>query len=161
MNERSPYIAWLIAGVAVCLIWIGSNEYRKISSRILETNEQVQELTAETKLTLQTIRETIEDLRKKLFRLETEYGKLEAQLSQPVAAKPKRIIAHCSESCGPCNTWKSTHLPQWKANGWTVEIVNETVSDRSWPWFEIFDESRPRRVIEGVLPLGTYQELVK
>lgn len=160
-NKSTFLVSIIVVGVVICLLWIGTNEYREIRSGILATGEQVQELTDETRLTLKSIRDTIDDLRKKIFRLEHEYAKLETQLSKPASKSVpiKKIVVFSLSSCGACNTWKSTHKKDFERNGFEVSIVDDVANVYpTHPVFEITDGTSTR-VIEGVLPWSTYQEL--
>lgn len=170
MKENNSTLIWLIAAGAALLIWIGVNEYREVKSSVSEFQVKVVDAVDETSLLVQSIRKTINELREKLFALESQYKTLEAKLAEskqpPVEAKPKQkhapvrtLVMHTIPNCGSCNVWKSQHMQEWQSNGFEVQIVEDLGVLRSYPWFEIYDGDKPKREIEGVLPWKTYREL--
>jgi hypothetical protein len=162
MKNWIPVI--LIAGLAVYVI---SGEYTQLKSSIGQSTRKVNELTEETKATVKTIRETIDDLRGKFLRLESQYATLETQL-QTKAIEPKpevkitpKIVMHSGSGCKPCIEWIKNAMPSWKSQGWEVEVLKETESTRRWPWFEVYMQNGKRFEVDGPLTLESYEKALR
>ena len=162
MKNWIPVI--LIAGLAIYVI---SGEYTQLKSSIGQSTRKVNELTEETKATVKTIRETIDDLRGKFLRLESQYETLETQL-QAKATDPKpepkiapKIVMHSGVGCKPCNEWIANSMPSWKAQGWEVEVRKEIESTRRWPWFEVYMPDGKRFEVDGPLTLESYEKALR
>jgi hypothetical protein len=63
---------------------------------------------------------------------------------KPVLSK---ITMHSNIRCRPCTEWKSTELSKWQASGWQVEVIEETTTNKTWPWFEVCEGNRCYEVI--------------
>ena len=155
MKNWTP--VFLIAGIAVYVIF---GEYTQLKSSIGQSTQRVNELTDETKATVRTIRETIDDLRGKFLRLESQYETLETQLQTKVvepAPEPEQktitptIVMHSGYSCAPCNNWIVNEKPKWEKSGWFVEVKKEIESTRSWPWFRITNRKGVEFEVDGPL----------
>lgn len=68
---------------------------------------------------------------------------------QVVTAGPK-IVMHSGAGCLPCQQWKRDVMPLWKAKGWEVQIIDEITSERTWPWFEVYEGGK-RYEVNGPL----------
>jgi len=168
MNQNNSTLVWLIAAGAGLLIWIAIDEYREVKTSVSEFQTKVTDAVDETTLLVQSIRKTINDLREKISFLETQHQALESKLDkaskQTAKEEPKpapvvrRLVVHTTPNCGACNVWKSQHMADWQANGFEVQFVEESIVGYTYPWFEITDGNKQRR-IEGMLLWKTYQEL--
>jgi hypothetical protein len=137
----------------------------------LESNnvEQVSRLSidaaAESSKSQATIDELIDQLDKETDRREQAELALEqahqslklirdspANKALPIGPK---IVMHSGPGCLPCQQWKRDVMPLWKSKGWAVEILEETTTDRTWPWFEVFEGGRRYEVV-GPLTLESY-----
>ena len=168
MNQNNSTLVWLVAAGAGLLIWIGVNEYREVKSSAYDFQVKIEDAVDETTLLVQSIRKTINDLREKISFLETQHQALESKLAEASKAPAKeeskpapvvrRLVVHTTPNCGACNVWKTQHMADWQANGFEVQFVEESIVGYTYPWFEITDKNKQRR-IEGVLSWKTYQEL--
>lgn len=89
----------------------------------------------------------------------TQSMQLMKKTPQVTTAGP-RIVMHSGVGCGPCEQWKRDSMPAWRAKGWTVEVIEETKSDRWWPWFEIYEGGR-RFEVDGPLTQESYNRAKK
>ena len=172
----------LIAIVAaIALVYgVASNEYKKLIVEVSATQNRINNLADESIKAVEAINRSIADIRKSFSETDaklsavtelansavayqtsiaTEIERLRSVEPAQTQAQPKqtrRLVMHSGDGCGPCNDWKVKHKPVWESNGWTVEVVTELYSQKPWPWFEIFDGEKPKRIIEGSLPYETY-----
>jgi hypothetical protein len=51
----------------------------------------------------------------------------------------RRVKMHSGKNCLPCAQWKQQQKPLWEAMGWQVEVIEETTTNKPWPWFEVCD----------------------
>lgn len=159
MKNWIPVI--LIAG---CVVYVISGEYTQLKSSIGQSTRKVNELTEETKATVKTIRETIDDLRGKFLRLESQYATLETQLKaepKPELKITPKIVMHSGSNCKPCIEWITNAMPSWKSQGWEVEVLKETETTRSWPWFEVYLANGKRFEVDGPLTLASYEKALR
>jgi len=68
-----------------------------------------------------------------------------------------KIVMHSGVNCEPCHKWKREMMPHWKAQGWEVQVIEETQSDIEWPWFEICEGGKCYKVI-GPLTAESYEK---
>jgi uncharacterized protein YfaS (alpha-2-macroglobulin family) len=96
-------------------------------------------------------------------RMQAELDAEQASQSAKVMSKPQvvtagpKIVMHSGAGCEPCERWKREQMPAWKAKGWTVEVIQETQSDRWWPWFEVYEGGK-RFEVDGPLTLDSYNK---
>jgi preprotein translocase subunit SecD len=77
---------------------------------------------------------------------------------QSVQTAGPKIVMHSGASCLPCQQWKRDVMPLWKSKGWTVEVIEESTTDRTWPWFEVFEGGR-RYEVNGPLTQDSYSRV--
>lgn len=170
-------VAGLVTGVL--LLNFAKNEYSQAKTETIGAIKSVVAAVESLKSTSDTVREAIDDIRDRLAKLESATGKpyseivdqldaestkrqqLEAELKQAKeslqlskVSSPK-IVMHTSPTCGPCQVWKRDYMPLWVSKGWQVEIIEEQTTDKSWPWFEVFDNGKRFEVI-GMLDQQSY-----
>lgn len=140
----------------------------------LESNgvEQVSKLSidaaAESSKNQATIDELVDQLDKETNRREQAELALEqaqqslklirdspANKALPIGPK---IVMHSGPGCLPCQQWKRDLMPLWKSKGWAVEILEETTTDKTWPWFEVFEGGRRYEVV-GPLTQESYSRI--
>lgn len=82
--------------------------------------------------------EFVEKLQSQLLSAEKRAVEAEQslQLIRDSPAKP-RVKMHAGKNCLPCEQWKQQQKPLWEAMGWKVEVIEETTTKKSWPWFEV------------------------
>lgn len=163
MSKFTPYvIAAFVAGYLV--FSVASAEYAKIRSAIGETKSKTDAVADETKATMEAIKQTIEDLRAKFTTLEMQLSGNSGQLKpvdevgedKPEPAVAPKIVMHSASWCGPCQKWKRDSLPQWKAIGWTVDVVEDDATSQTVPWFEITDSDGVKFKSIGYLTKETF-----
>jgi hypothetical protein len=158
---------WMIAALAGALVLSRVNEeYNSLKASVADAKVQSMGVVDDVRKILDSINKTIEELREKLFRLEAANKRLEqanqelmsslqrheaqankSKQEQPADPAPlveptvkptqAKIVMHSGANCEPCKIWKRDHMPDWKAKGWLVEVVDETSTSKGWPWFEI------------------------
>ncbi|MFO0940071.1 MAG: hypothetical protein U0930_04825 [Pirellulales bacterium] len=70
--------------------------------------------------------------------------------------KPKALIVmHTSPSCGPCRLWLRNELPRWRSVGWDFQKIDEETTDKTWPWFEVY-EGEVRYEVVGPLTAESF-----
>jgi len=152
MGKQMPFIL-LVVGVSALL---GLNhEYQSIKARVAITQAKVDALADETNATVEILGAAITDLRELFAKLSSD-AKPSLDDYKP-AIKP-RIVMHSGASCGPCNIWKSKEQSKWEQVGWTVDVLNEIESTRSWPWFEIYDSDGSRFEVDGQLTRDSFEK---
>jgi len=140
-----------------------SNEYARIQSRFETTQAKVDALADELQATTKTVHAAIKSLTDRFLAgdaVEAEMvetikeidvaNKLLDSLTLSKPTQPK-IIMHSGHSCGPCNAWIARDMPRWIQSGWTVEVVKELDTGRSWPWYEITDRDGSQFQVDGPL----------
>lgn len=162
-NKTSWFIVIVLGGFWV--LQAVSQEYALIRSAIGETKAKTDAVADETKATMEAIKQTIEDLRAKFRLLETQM-EAKATEQKPVddvaeeqqtkQTKPT-IVMHSASWCGPCQKWKREALPQWKAIGWTVDVVEDDATTQTVPWFEITDSDGTKFKSTGYLTRETFE----
>jgi hypothetical protein len=130
----------------------------------LETGnaEQVASLTANSQATIDELINQLdkEANRREQAELELEQAQQSLKLirdspsSKALPIGPK-IVMHSGPSCLPCQQWKRDVMPLWKSKGWSVEILEEQTTSKTWPWFEVFEGGRRYEVV-GPLTLESY-----
>lgn len=158
----------LILAVIGFAIFLASNsiktEYARIQSRVEVTQAKVDLLADELNATTATIHAAIRSLTDRFLAgqetsdivkadmLKAELEKLNDvnSLSERTSSVPK-IIMHSGYDCGPCNAWIARDMPKWIQSGWTVEVVKELDTGRSWPWYEITDKDGKKFEVNGPL----------
>jgi hypothetical protein len=164
MKNWTPY---LIA-IAVVLYLGGSfvsQEYANIRNAIGETKQKADSVADETKQTIESIRQTIDDLRSKFNVLETQLsGKQEAE-QKPIddvgeVDNQSRVVMHSASWCGPCQLWKRDYLPQWEAQGWQVDVIEDDATTRSVPWFEIYYRGKRYEAV-GLLDKTLFEKVIR
>jgi hypothetical protein len=150
--KQMPFIL-LVVGVAALL---GLNhEYQAIKARLAITQAKVDALADETNATVEILGAAVQDLREMFAKLSSE-DKPSLDDYKP-AIKP-RIVMHSGASCGPCNVWKSKEQSKWEQVGWTVDVLTEIESTRSWPWFEIYDSDGKYFEVDGALTKDSFEK---
>jgi outer membrane murein-binding lipoprotein Lpp len=61
------------------------------------------------------------------------------------------ILMHSGYNCGPCSAWIATRMPAYKQQGWRVQVVKETDTNRPWPWYEVTDADGVQFQVDGPL----------
>jgi thiol-disulfide isomerase/thioredoxin len=139
MKNGTPWIIAL-AAAGYLAISIVSNEYASIRSAIGETKQKADSVADETKATMESIKQTIEDLRSKFVLLETQMtAKQVKTVEQPKQATKPTIVMYSASWCGPCQKWKRESMQQWKAIGWDVSVIENDSTNETVPRFEITD----------------------
>ena len=163
MKNWTPWII-AICVVAYLAFDIASAEYARIRSAISETKGKTDAVADETKATMEAIKQTIEDLRSKFMTLEMQMAKQTEQKTvddvaeeQPNPAVKPTIVMHSASWCGPCQKWKRDSLPQWKAIGWTVDVVEDDATKQTVPWFEITDSDGVRFKVVGYMDIKAFE----
>jgi hypothetical protein len=152
MGKQMPFIL-LVVGVAALL---GLNhEYQAIKARLAITQAKVDALADETNATVEILGAAIQDLRDLFAKLSSED---KPSLDQYKPTIKPRIVMHSGASCGPCIVWKSKEQSKWEQVGWTVEVLTEIESTRSWPWFEIYDSDGSRFEVDGQLTRDSFEK---
>lgn len=72
-----------------------------------------------------------------------------------ITIKPT-IVMHSGPNCGPCIAWKANSKSTWDRAGWSIDVIEETETKRSWPWFEITDFDGLRFEVSGPLTVDAY-----
>lgn len=167
MKNGAPWI------IAVCVVSylafdMASAEYARIRNAIGETKSKADAVADETKATIESIRQTIDELRAKFTLLETQMAKATDEKpvddiaeTDPIKEQPKAvtkptIVMHSASWCGPCQRWKREAMPQWKAIGWQVEVFEDDATSQTVPWFEITDADGVRFKSTGYLTKETF-----
>jgi hypothetical protein len=162
MKNWTPYLIAL-AVVAYLVFDMASTEYAKIRNAIGETRNKANEVADETKQTIESIRKTIDELRSKFALLESQMAKQTEQ--KPVddvaeVTSEAKVVMHSASWCGPCRTWKRDYLPQWRAQGWQVDVVENDATTRSVPWFEIYYRGKRYEAI-GLLDKSLFEKVTQ
>ena len=164
MKSWTPY---LIA-VAV-VIYLGgsfvSQEYANIRNSIGETKQKADSVADETKQTIESIRQTIDDLRSKFNVLETQLSSKQPDEEKPIddvgeVDNQSRVVMHSASWCGPCQRWKRDYLPQWESQGWQVDVMEDDATTRTVPWFEIYYRGKRYEAI-GMLDKSLFEKVIR
>lgn len=175
----------LVIAAVVLLGYFAFNEYQQFKVSVALTRQSVADLLTETKTTVASVNDAIDQLKKRLFRMEetlqqqaasqnaeqlnlglmksslehvaseAESLRVENQLlskraveaeqslqlirASPAPKVEQRVKMHSSKNCLPCAQWKQQQKPLWEAMGWQVEVIEETTTQKPWPWFEVCD----------------------
>ena len=150
-------------------------EYARITSRVEVTQAKVDALADELQATTATIHAAIKSITDRFLAGETsaqnnvDSGQdssqvlkadiLLSELQKLNDAKPTTptIIMHSGYSCGPCNAWIASRMPQYTKAGWTVKVIKETNTNRPWPWYEITDADGSQFQVDGPLNNEKFQ----
>jgi hypothetical protein len=152
MGKQMPFIL-LVVGAAALL---GLNsEYQQIKARLAITQAKVDALADETNATVEILGAAVQDLRELFAKLSSED---KPSLDQYKPTIKPRIVMHSGASCGPCNVWKSKEQSKWEQVGWTVDVLTEIESTRSWPWFEIYDSDGKYFEVDGQLTRDSFEK---
>jgi hypothetical protein len=170
MKNWTPY---LIAALVV--VYLGgsfiSQEYANIRNAIGETKQKADSVADETKQTIESIRQTIDDLRSKFKLLETQLSAKQQTQQNPVDDvaevsdngvddlpfnKPT-VLMYSAKPCGPCQKWKRESMPAWESQGWDVKVFEAETITQPVPRFEIFDGKR-RFTVQGYLTKELYEQ---
>ncbi len=162
MKNWMPY-AMLLAGSVYIAFSFVSQEYANIRNAIGETRNKANEVADETKATIESIRITIDELRSK-------FALLESQMANQTEQKPvddvaeviseSKVVMHSASWCGPCRTWKRDYLPQWQAQGWQVDVIENDATTRSVPWFEIYYRGKRYEAV-GLLDKSLFEKVTQ
>jgi len=170
MKNWTPYLIALFVALYLVTEFV-SREYANIRNAIGETKQKADSVADETKQTIESIRQTIDDLRSKFNVLETQLS-----AKQPVEQKPiddvaeveekktgaviptsqPTIVMHSASWCGPCQAWKQNMMSRWQSQGWKIEIIEDDATTETVPWFEIIDSDGLRFKSVGQLTRETY-----
>jgi hypothetical protein len=157
MKNWTPYVIALLVVGYLSLSFV-SQEYANIRNAIGETKAKTDAVADETKATMEAIKQTIEDLRGKFRLLETQMeARATEQKPDPKQASAPTIVMHSASWCGPCQKWKRESLPQWKAIGWTVDVVEDDAATQTVPWFEITDSDGVEFKVVGYMDLKAFE----
>jgi hypothetical protein len=164
MKNWTPYLIALFVAMYLVTEFV-SREYANIRNAIGETKQKADSVADETKQTIESIRQTIDDLRSKFNVLETQLS-----AKQPVEQKPiddvgevdnqSRVVMHSASWCGPCQRWKRDYLPQWQAQGWQVDVIQDDATTRSVPWFEIYYRGKRYEAV-GLLDNALFEKVTR
>lgn len=89
---------------------------------------------------------------------DTKIAELQASLAAATAPpKSPKIVMHSGPNCAVCLTWKANNKPAWEKQGWKVEVVEETTTDRGWPWFEVCENDKCY-IVQGPLTIESLQK---
>lgn len=185
-----------VIAAVVFLGYFAFNEYQQFKIGVTSTRQSVTDLLAETKATVSSVNDAIDQLKKRLFRMEEtlqqqaasenaeqlNLGLMKSNLEQvateaeslraenqllskraieaeqslqlirdsPVAKVKQQVKMHSGKNCLPCAQWKQQQKPLWEAMGWQVEVIEETTTQKPWPWFEICDGDKCYEFAGGV-----------
>ena len=131
------------------------DEYSRITSRVEVTQAKVDSLADELQATTATIHAAIKSITDRFLAREGQEIGLENQAS-PVIAIPT-IVMHSGETCGPCKAWIATRMPLYQQQGWKVQVLKETETNRRWPWYEITDADGSHFQVDGPLDNDKFQ----
>ena len=155
--------------IGVVITWVTvsavSQEYASIRNAIGETKQKADSVADETKQTIESIRQTIDDLRSKFNVLETQLsGKQQAE-QKPIddvgeVDNQSRVVMHSASWCGPCQKWKRDYLPQWQAQGWQVDVTEDDAPTRAVPWFEIYYRGKRYEAV-GLLDKTLFEKVIR
>jgi len=177
--KRNHIIAIVVLIVGFLAFQAASQEYQRIQKRIEATQAKVDRVADESAAAIADVRRVIASIVDRFsksndsdlqFRemVGSELGKLRQEIEKPVE-QPKetiqeapkkasaKIVMHSGENCAPCNTWIINLLPVWQSKGWEIEVVKESQSTRSWPWFEVYLPSGKRFEVDGPLTMESYE----
>lgn len=182
--NRNLFIA--VVGVIVgCVAFqAASQEYRRIQRRIEVTQAKVDLVADESAAAIADIRRVIASIVDRFakatdsdlqFRemVSTELGRLRQDLEakpveitkETIHEAPKKasckIVMHSGSNCAPCNAWIMNSLPVWQSKGWEIEILKETETTRSWPWFEVYLPSGRSFEVDGPLTIESYERALR
>lgn len=182
--NRNLFIA--VVGVIVgCVAFqAASQEYRRIQRRIEVTQAKVDLVADESAAAIMDVRRVIASVVDRFakstdsdlqFRemVSTELGRLRQDLEakpveitkETIHEAPKKasckIVMHSGSNCAPCNAWIMNSLPVWQSKGWEIEILKETETTRSWPWFEVYLPSGRSFEVDGPLTIESYERALR
>lgn len=167
MKNGTP---WIIAlAVAGYLVFsVVSNEYANIRSAIGETKQKADSVADETKATMESIKQTIEDLRSKFRLLETQmeakqadapnFARSEEKTPEQPKTEPIKptIVMYSASWCGPCQRWKRESMASWQSIGWDVSVIEDDSTSETVPRFEITDSDGLKFRSIGYLTRDTF-----
>lgn len=181
--KRNHIIAIVVLVVGFLAFQAASQEYQRIQRRIEVTQAKVDRVADESAAAIADVRRVIASIVDRFsksndsdlqFRemVSSEFGKLRQEIEKPVE-QPKeiiqdalkkassKIVMHSGDNCTPCNRWIANSLPVWQSKGWEIEILKETETTRSWPWFEVYLPSGKRFEVDGPLTMESYERALK
>ena len=158
--KNTPWIiAVLVAGyIAITLV---SQEYSRVMSALGETRSKANAVADETRETIATLRQTIEDLRSKLRMMETQLQATMQKAEVKPAIKQATVVMHSASWCGACKVWLRDNAPSWRKQGWKVEIAEDDLTRRTVPWFEVNLPDGRRFEINEYLTLSAYEKALR
>jgi hypothetical protein len=164
MKNWTPYV---IAGLVALYLGASfvSQEYANIRNAIGETKQKADSVADETKQTIESIRQTIDDLRSKFNVLETQLSAKQETEQKPIddvgeVDNQSRVVMHSASWCGPCQRWKRDYLPQWEAQGWQVDVIEDDATTRAVPWFEIYYRGKRYEAV-GLLDNALFEKVTR
>jgi len=154
---------WIIAILVVLYIafTVASQEYTRIMSALGETQSKANAVADETRETIASIRQTIEDLRGKFRLLETQLAAAEGASEAKPIVRRSTVVMHSASWCGSCKVWLRDAAPAWRKQGWQVEIIEDDSTTRSVPWFEVNLSDGRRFEINEYLTQSAYEKALR
>ena len=181
--KRNHIIAIVVLVVGFLAFQTASQEYQRIQKRIEVTQAKVDRVADESAAAIADVRRVIASIVDRFskssesdqaFRsmVSSEFGKLRQEIEKPVE-QPKptiqeapkkassKIVMHSGNNCAPCNAWILNSLPVWQSKGWEIEVLKESQTTRSCPWFEVYLPSGKRFEVDGPLTMESYERALK